>query len=994
VTLYPIDSEFGFYVDDFSGATDKVLDGDYAEGWAGNLEIAGQQAGIVVSDSPTDTFKTPAVLGTWLAGIGGNTVKASTEHYTVMQNVLSDAKYPGDPDADYALDDNLILLSQNEAWNGQYVADLLADPVTYGVIDKNSDGVLDIRDLLNANESTIEYDIAYSTDYSVTMKDDGKLLYRWGNTIKRPNDIRLEAEMDLPDEWTEQDAASSLTKLYKITAAELVVHHTITNNPNDQVRPEDFENESAIGTLPTYAVVPDYNLDGNGPREVWVTTGDYYAGDGTLYPEGTILKDANLGALAAASDAAALGLVDSSTLAGFTNAWFTTMDREPFEPDLNDDGTAYDTGPRWRLQPDKYGQDLPSVVIPTDPSLPPPTTQDQVKYEVGFETQTVLNLLDWATDISPLSISAGWQNNSGDVSVNGLNMTDAFNVAVYIKGDIKPATVYSAELLLDYEEIPLNAAGTTVTGTAGADYLVGIGNNTFTGLGGSDLFVLSYGTSVTDIVTASVITDFEVGADKIGLIGFDALRGFDVDNPASTALITQAVSGDDVTVSVDGELVATLLGKADELDTDGDGTMEAGEGLSLLDSFFISNPDAATPPVVNVIDGTPGDDLLDGTSGIDSISGLAGNDTIYGREANDTLIGDADNDLIFGGSGDDLILGGGGLDTLYGDTGADTIDGGDNSDKYFVADALDVLQDTGTVGYDEAFVTSTAGLALDVSGWSGIERLNGFSGNDALDASGASTAWVLSGENGNDTLTGGGQNDTLLGGAGNDLLSGGDGADEMLGGTGDDIFLGGAGDDTLYIGEAGDVVHDAGDGFDKAVINNAAGVSISVGTWIGVERVNGYTGNDAIDATGYAQSLIIDGRAGDDSLVGGSAGDTFYAGDGSDLVFGGDGNDALIGDAGNDTLAGGNGDDFLLGGTGADSFVFDELWGRDVVKDFTIGEDTLDFTLHLGVTSLADLNISQSGADTRITLAAPGADVLWLAGIDAADLGATDFQFA
>jgi hypothetical protein len=674
VTLYPIDSEFGFYVDDFSGATDKVLDGDYAEGWAGNLEIAGEQAGIVVSDSPTDTFKTPAVLGTWLAGIGGNTVKASTEHYSVMQNVLSDAKYPGDPDADYALDDNLILLSQNPDWNGLYVADLLADPLTYGIIDKNSDGVLDIRDLLNANESTIEYDIAYSTDYSVTMKDDGKLLYRWGNTIKRPNDIRLEAELDLPDEWSDQDVSSSLTKLYQITAAELLVHHTITNNPNDQVRPEDFENESAIGTLPTYQVIPDYT-DANGTREVWVTTADYYAGDGTLYPAGTILKDAYLAEQAAASDAAALGLVDGSTLAGFTNAWFTTMDREPFEPDLNDDGTAYDTGPRWRLQPDKYGQDLPSVVIPTDPSLAPPTTQDQVKYEVGFETQTVLNLLDWATDISPLSISAGWQNNSGDVSVNGLNMTDNFDVAVYIKGDIKPATVYSAELLLDYEEIPLNAAGTSITGTAGADYLVGIGNNTFTGLGGSDLFVLSYGTSVTDVVTSSVITDFEVGADKIGLIGFDALYGFDVDSPASAALITQAVVGADVTVSVDGDLVATLLGKAAELDTDGDGTMEAGEGLSLLGSFFISNPTAPTPPVVNVIDGTPGDDALPGTAGLDLISGFAGNDT------------------LFGGAGDDTLLGGDGDDLLNGGTGADSMDGGNGSDTYLV-DSFDLVTDT------------------------------------------------------------------------------------------------------------------------------------------------------------------------------------------------------------------------------------------------------------------------------------------------------------
>lgn len=32
VTLYPIDSEFGYYVSDFENAEQKSLDGDYAEG--------------------------------------------------------------------------------------------------------------------------------------------------------------------------------------------------------------------------------------------------------------------------------------------------------------------------------------------------------------------------------------------------------------------------------------------------------------------------------------------------------------------------------------------------------------------------------------------------------------------------------------------------------------------------------------------------------------------------------------------------------------------------------------------------------------------------------------------------------------------------------------------------------------------------------------------------------------------------------------------------
>src|SRR6056297_2987036 len=261
IDLYPINSEFGFNVADFLPAEQKdfVDDPDYAEGWAGDLTGAlGEQLGIVVSDAKTDTFKTPALLGTWLSGLGGNSVKASTEHYSVMQQVLSDAMYPGDPEAVYALDDDLILLSQNAAWDGQHVADLLADPVAFGVTDKNGDGTLDIQDLLNPNEATIDYDIAYSSDYSVTMKDDGKLLYRWGNMIKKPNDVRLEAMLDLPDEWSGTDPDTDLKPLFRITAAELVTKHTITNNPNDQIRPEDFENEAAIGRLPTYSVIPDY----------------------------------------------------------------------------------------------------------------------------------------------------------------------------------------------------------------------------------------------------------------------------------------------------------------------------------------------------------------------------------------------------------------------------------------------------------------------------------------------------------------------------------------------------------------------------------------------------------------------------------------------------------------------------------------------------------------------------------------------------------------
>jgi len=160
VNLYPINSEFGFLVTDFDGAEQKdfVDNPEYAEGWAGDITgDMGEQIGLAVANVSTDTFKTPALLGTWLAGLGGNTVKASTEHYSVMQNVLSNQHYPGDPDATYQLDDNLKMVGGD--YDGMYIADILPR-----VGDVNGDGVVDIKDVLQPNESTITENIAVSDD--------------------------------------------------------------------------------------------------------------------------------------------------------------------------------------------------------------------------------------------------------------------------------------------------------------------------------------------------------------------------------------------------------------------------------------------------------------------------------------------------------------------------------------------------------------------------------------------------------------------------------------------------------------------------------------------------------------------------------------------------------------------------------------------------------------------------------------------------------------
>ena len=113
--LSGIDSEFGYHVSDFLLAEQKILDGDYAEGHAGNIldpENSEEILGISIKNSVTDIFLSGAPLGTWSLGLGGNTVKASSEHYATMASVLSDQAYPGDPAAIGLLDNDLRLLDR------------------------------------------------------------------------------------------------------------------------------------------------------------------------------------------------------------------------------------------------------------------------------------------------------------------------------------------------------------------------------------------------------------------------------------------------------------------------------------------------------------------------------------------------------------------------------------------------------------------------------------------------------------------------------------------------------------------------------------------------------------------------------------------------------------------------------------------------------------------------------------------------------------------
>jgi Ca2+-binding RTX toxin-like protein len=735
--------------------------------------------------------------------------------------------------------------------------------------------------------------------------------------------------------------------------AELVINHTITNNPNDQVRPEDYENESAIGRLPTYEILDDGR---------WVTTADYYSGDGTLYPQGTVLKDPALVEKVKGSVLDQIGTMSEDLKEGFTNAWYTTMDREPFEAVLNADGTDYEGGPRWRLQPDKYGQDLPSVVIPKDPSLPPPPKKDEEKYSTGEDTTTVLNLLDWETPVSPLSISAGWMNNIGTVSENGLNLTDNFDIAFYVKGDIKPATIYDAELVMSYDEIAISGKGEVVLGGDGDDYLVGQGGNIFTGDSGStmpgqDLFVLNYGVSNNfyDIQTDTIL-DFQIGDDTIGLIDLSVTElNFD-------ELVSQSVQADGLHISVLGFEIAVLSGQS--------------ELLTSEDFLFINRL------VAERILGTDNDDYLVGD---DLDNG------IYGYDGNDTLIGLDGDDFLSGGDGDDMLMGGDGNDGLNGGAGADVLIGGLGSDFARYAPSTEA-------------VTVNLITGLGSGGWAEGDILSGIEN--------------VSGTEANDTLIGNAENNILAGTGGDDTLEGRAANDTLRGGTGADILDGGLGNDTAHYGaSASGVIIDM-------LAGTASGGEAEGDTLISIERIVGSNHADTLTGTNVKDTLqsldgddtlignegndVLDGGAGADILNGGLGLDTVTYARSSDavqidllqgLVSGGDaegdtlisienlagsdfddtliGNGArnrLVGGEGNDILDGGDGNDRMIGSEGDDLFLFN--FGSDEIE----GGDGADTALYVGMK--ADYGIVDNGAGSWIITDLSNMDVDTLTGIE------------
>lgn len=292
----------------------------------------------------------------------------------------------------------------------------------------------------------------------------------------------------------------------------------------------------------------------------------------------------------------------------------------------------------------------------------------------------------------------------------------------------------------------------------------------------------------------------------------------------------------------------------------------------------------------------------------------------------------------------------------------------DNDSEYLFelgGDTLPVFETQSEVDAFNARVSSVSAVEtgdfrpnvlFDLDSVTSAEQVNG------LDVSGSIEA---------DTITGGSDDDVIAGRGGDDIIDGGEGNDVLRGGKQEDQLIGGSGDDKLFGQRHGDVL-DGGDGND---------------------RLNGGGGNDTLE--GGEGDDFLKGGTRNDVLNGGDGNDDIYGNRGDDVLNGGDGNDVLNAGGGNDILNGGAGNDNLKGGADADTFIFANNHGTDVIRDFDATNDAekIDFSDLSSIESFDQISgaASQNGADVLIDTG-DGNSIL-LMDVNLGDLDANDFIF-
>lgn len=565
----------------------------------------------------------------------------------------------------------------------------------------------------------------------------------------------------------------------------------------------------------------------------------------------------------------------------------------------------------------------------------------------------------------------------------------------------------------------------------------GDGNDSLTGLGGSDVLVGGDGADTLngggqDDMLYSAQNSNGSGSNDTGFehdvlnggAGNDALfagYGDDVDGGAGTDHLSLNLSIAPSGITVDTTSLVSggpsvLLG----------GTIQ---GIEIIDWLQTSEFNdtitiGAQPFDIHLLAGG-GDDTItwnaaggeaDGGAGNDTLTvGVGGSVVFFGGDGNDTLFansttlgfgggdgfdtidfrnmtsgviaslvnyssveglnGSAFADMLTGDNFANVINGGTGDDTIVGGAGNDTLTGGDGNDTFVfhISDGQDTITDF-TAGDILRFIDYGAAQSITQSGADVIVQL---SSTDEVTLLNTTVSVVIAGTqfvtDPPMNLVGTPGDDTLIGGSGNDKLSGGAGNDWLDGGLGADTMTGGAGNDTFIVDNPNDVVIEAARGGSDTVLVTTSYVLSSTAE---IEFLGIYYDP-------YAGAALPPPGGGDTraiNLTGNGYAQTITGNAGDNVLSGMGGNDVLNGGYGNDTLSGGAGNDTLTGGAGNDTFLFALHDGKDIITDFSTG-DTLQVTGYTAAKSVV-----QSGTNVIVTLSTT--DVITLQNTDIATVNA------
>jgi Ca2+-binding RTX toxin-like protein len=505
--------------------------------------------------------------------------------------------------------------------------------------------------------------------------------------------------------------------------------------------------------------------------------------------------------------------------------------------------------------------------------------------------------------------------NGGAVPVVGGSPTVANTAQIQLfgLGGNDTLTLDEANGALPAAELFGGAGNDVLTGGSSDDQLFGeSGNDILNGKGGNDFL---FGGAGNDVLTGGS------GNDQVfGGAGNDRL----IWNPGDGSDLFEGGDGTD-TAEVNGGNGAETF------------TITANGGRVRFDRVSPAPFSIDIGSTENlVLNANGGDDVITAGNGLASlvrltIDGGAGNDTITGGDGNDTLIGGDGNDVITGGRGADTARLGAGDDKFVwnpGD-GSDLVEGQDGTDTLVFNGAnIGEKISISANGSRASFTRDIANITMDLNG---IERIefNALGGSDNIVVNNLSHTDVTQ--------------------VAIDLAA-------TLGGVTPDGLL-----DTVTVKGTGGADHIVVTASVTAVTVSGLSEVVTIDHADASDQlsISGGAGSDTIDASAVptgTMALILDGGAGNDTLIGSRGADQLIGGDGSDVVTGGMGDDTAQLGAGNDQFVWnpGDGSDVVEGQAGTDTLLFNGSNAAESI-DISANGDRVRFFRDVGTVTM-DLN--------------------------------------